>query len=163
MAAFFRDPDRTPDHRQVEQDLVLAPADGKVMYAGPGQDGVAPPGDWQQVSIFLSLFDVHINRTPYGGTVRGRHATGPGRWHAAYRFESATENERSEITVSDTVDGEVRRVVFRQIVGLVARRVVTRVAEGRRAAHRAADRPDEVRLADGRVRPAHVELATRGR
>jgi phosphatidylserine decarboxylase len=129
VAAFFRDPDRTPDHRQVDDDVVLAPADGRVMYAGPGQDGVAPPGDWQQVSIFLSLFDVHINRTPYGGTVEDVSYR-PGRWHAAYRFESATENERSEITISDTVDGEVRLIVFRQIVGLVARRVVTRVQKG---------------------------------
>src|SRR5689334_12589662 len=46
VAAFFRDPDRTPDHRQVDHDLVLAPADGLVMHAGPGQVGVAPPGDW---------------------------------------------------------------------------------------------------------------------
>src|SRR5689334_11166515 len=49
VAAFFRDPDRTPDHRQVDRDLVLAPADGKVMHAGPAQPEVAPPGDWQQV------------------------------------------------------------------------------------------------------------------
>src|SRR3954452_20683654 len=129
VAAFFRDPDRTPDHRQVQKDLVLAPADGRVMYAGPGQEGVAPLGDWQQVSIFLSLFDVHINRTPYGGTVEDVTYR-PGKWHAAYRFESATENERSEITISDIVEGETRRVVFRQIVGLVARRVVTRVQKG---------------------------------
>ena len=129
VAAFFRDPDRTPDHRQVDPDLVLAPADGRVMYVGPAQDGVTPEGDWQQVSIFLSVFDVHINRTPYGGTVQDVTYR-PGKWHAAYRFESATENERSEITVSDTVDGEHRTVVFRQIVGLVARRVVTRVAKG---------------------------------
>jgi phosphatidylserine decarboxylase len=129
VAAFFRDPDRTPDHRQVENDLVLAPADGRVMHAGPGQEGVAPLGDWQQVSIFLSLFDVHINRTPYSGTVE-EVTYRPGKWHAAYKFESATENERSEITISDTVEGEVRRVVFRQIVGLVARRVVTRVQKG---------------------------------
>src|SRR6478672_9460689 len=129
VAAFFRDPDRTPDHRQVDNDLVLAPADGRVMYAGPGQDGVAPLGEWQQVSIFLSLFDVHINRTPYAGIVEDVTYR-PGRWHAAYRFESATENERSEITISDIVNGETRRVVFRQIVGLVARRVVTRVQKG---------------------------------
>jgi phosphatidylserine decarboxylase len=129
VAAFFRDPDRTPDHRQVDPDLVLAPADGRVMYAGPAQDEVAPTGQWQQVSIFLSLFDVHINRTPYGGTVDDVTYR-PGRWHAAYRFESATENERSEISLVDTVDGEERRVVFRQIVGLVARRVVTRVQKG---------------------------------
>ena len=129
VTAFFRDPDRTPDHRQVDPDLVVAPADGLVMYAGPGQVGVAPAGQWQQVSIFLSLFDVHINRTPYSGLVE-QVAYRPGKWHAAYRFESATENERSEITLSETVDGEERRVVFRQIVGLVARRVVTRVRPG---------------------------------
>ena len=129
VTAFFRDPDRTPDHRQVDSDLILAPADGRVMYAGPAQDEVAPLGEWQQVSIFLSVFDVHINRTPYGGTVE-EVTYRPGKWHAAFRFESATENERSEITVSDTVDGEVRRIVFRQIVGLVARRVVTRIQKG---------------------------------
>ncbi len=129
IAAFFRDPDRTPDHRQLDPDLVVAPADGMVMYAGPGQVGVAPEGHWQQVSIFLSLFDVHINRTPYAGRVE-EVSYRPGKWHAAYRFESATENERSEIVLSHTVDGEERRVVFRQIVGLVARRVVTRVKPG---------------------------------
>lgn len=129
VAAFFRDPDRTPDHRQVANDLVLAPADGKVMYAGPAHVGAAPDGHWQQVSIFLSLFDVHINRTPYAGVVE-EVTYRPGKWHAAYRFESATENERSEITLSHTVDGGQRRVVFRQIVGLVARRVVTRVQPG---------------------------------
>ncbi|MCW2762780.1 MAG: Phosphatidylserine decarboxylase [Marmoricola sp.] len=109
--------------------MVVAPADGKVMYAGPAQAGVAPAGEWQQVSIFLSLFDVHINRTPYAGRVE-EVTYRPGKWHAAYRFESATENERSEITLSHTVDGESRRVIFRQIVGLVARRVVTRVQPG---------------------------------
>jgi phosphatidylserine decarboxylase len=133
IAAFFRDPDRTPDLRQsgaeTDPDEVVAPADGRVMYAGPGQAGVAPEGDWQQVSIFLSLFDVHVNRTPYAGTVESVTYT-PGRWRAAYRFESATENERSEISLVHRVGDEQRRVVFRQVVGLVARRVVTRVAAG---------------------------------
>jgi phosphatidylserine decarboxylase len=132
VASFFRDPDRTPDHRQPsdeDPDVVLSPADGRVMYAGPGQVGVAPEGSWQQVSIFLSLFDVHVNRTPYAGRVESVTYR-PGRWLAAYKFESATENERSEITLVHDVDGQERRVVFRQIVGLVARRVVTRVAAG---------------------------------
>ncbi len=129
VTAFFRDPERTADHRQVDPDLVLAPADGKVMYAGPGQAGVAPEGEWQQISIFLSVFDVHINRSPYRGVVEDVTYR-PGKWHAAYRFESATENERSEITLNDTVNGVERRIVFRQIVGLVARRVVTRVIPG---------------------------------
>lgn len=129
IVAFFRDPERPIDSTPVADDLVLAPADGKVMHAGPGQPGVAPEGDWQQVSIFLSVFDVHINRTPYGGTVTDVQYR-PGKWHAAYKFESATENERSDITIENVVGGQTRTVVFRQIVGLVARRVVTRIKVG---------------------------------
>jgi phosphatidylserine decarboxylase len=129
IVAFFRDPERPVDVTPADDDAVLAPADGKVMYAGPGQPGVAPPGDWQQVSIFLSVFDVHINRAPYGGTVTDVTYR-PGTWHAAYKFESATENERSDITVEREMYGDTRTVVFRQIVGLVARRVVTRIEAG---------------------------------
>ena len=129
VVAFFRDPDRTPDHRAVPVDDVLSPADGKVMHAGPGQEGVAPEGEWQQVSIFLSAFDVHINRAPYGGRVT-EVVERPGAWHAAYRHESAHLNERADITVEREVAGHVRRVHFRQVVGLMARRVVTRVSVG---------------------------------
>ncbi|NHA69056.1 phosphatidylserine decarboxylase [Phycicoccus flavus] len=129
VAAFFRDPDRAPDRDTVDDDVVLAPADGKVMYAGPGQEGVAPAGEWQQVSIFLSAFDVHMNRAPYGGRVT-EVVRRPGRWLAAYRHESAHLNERSDITVEREVGGVVRTVHFRQVVGLMARRVVTRVVAG---------------------------------
>lgn len=131
VAAFFRDPDRTPDRAAVDVDVVVAPADGKVMFAGPGQDAVAPAGEWQQVSIFLSAFDVHINRAPYGGVVT-EVTYRPGRWLAAYRHESAHLNERCDLAVEREVDGGTRTVVFRQIVGLMARRVVTRVAVGDR-------------------------------
>jgi hypothetical protein len=66
IALFFRDPDRnSPD----DPALVLSPADGKVMHAGPARPGEAPPGQWQQVTIFLSVLDVHINRTPVAGVV----------------------------------------------------------------------------------------------
>jgi phosphatidylserine decarboxylase len=133
IVAFFRDPDRSIDATPVDEDTVIAPADGRVMHAGPGQPGVAPPateqGDWQQVSIFLSVFDVHINRAPYGGRVTDVTYR-PGKWLAAYKFESATENERSDITVEREVAGQRRTVVFRQIVGAVARRVVTRIKPG---------------------------------
>lgn len=129
IVAFFRDPERRVDAAAVDDDTVVAPADGRVMHAGPGQAGVAPDGDWQQVSIFLSVFDVHINRAPYGGRVTSV-AHRPGRWLAAYKFESATENERSDITVERTVGGSTRTVHFRQIVGAVARRVVTRIHVG---------------------------------
>ena len=81
------------------------------------------------MSIFLSAFDVHINRAPYGGRVV-EVAERPGKWLAAYKHESAHLNERSDITVERQVGDELRRVHFRQIVGLMARRVVTRVSEG---------------------------------
>jgi phosphatidylserine decarboxylase len=129
IIAFFRDPERSADVLDADEDVVLAPADGKVMHAGPGQPGVAPEGDWQQVSIFLSVFDVHINRAPYGGRITDVQYR-PGAWLAAYKFESAIENERSDITVEREVGGRIRTVHFRQIVGLVARRVVTRIAPG---------------------------------
>lgn len=134
MAAFFRDPDRRPD--QVAPDAeafgpddVVSPADGRVMHVGEPLPGTAPAGEWQQVSIFLSVTDVHINRTPYGGEVTDVTYR-PGRYHAAFKAESAHENERSEITVARVVGDDVRTVVFRQIVGVMARRVVTRVVPG---------------------------------
>ena len=81
------------------------------------------------VVLFLSLADVHINRSPYGGRVTSVTYR-PGRFLAAFRAESALENERSEITVEREVAGGPRRIVYRQIVGLLARRVVTRVRPG---------------------------------
>lgn len=129
VAAFFRDPDRTADSEVVDPALVLSPADGKVMHAGDPQPGVAPEGEWLQVAIFLSVFDVHINRSPAAGLVRSVSYR-PGKWLAAYSAASATENEVSEITLDVPVGDGQRPLVFRQIVGLLARRVVTRVAPG---------------------------------
>ncbi len=133
VTLFFRDPDRLPDVGTTHEDDVLSPADGKVMYAGPGQPQVAPEGDWQQVSIFLSAFDVHINRSPVAGTVT-EVTYRPGKWLAAYKHESAYLNERSDLTVEAVVRGQRRVVKFRQIVGLMARRVVTRVKVGQEIA-----------------------------
>jgi phosphatidylserine decarboxylase len=129
VALFFRDPDRATDRDSLDVDTVVSPADGKVMYAGPGQPGVAPEGEWQQVSIFLSAFDVHINRAPYGGRLR-EVTYRPGKWLAAYKHESAHLNERTDLVIEREVEDGTRVVHFRQIVGLMARRVVTRVAVG---------------------------------
>ena len=106
------------------------------------------------MSIFLSAFDVHINRTPYGGRVVEVVAAARASGSPRTKHESAHLNERSEITVERQVGDELRRVHFRQIVGLMARRVVTRVVRGRRARHRPAGGADEVRLPDGRLRAA---------
>ncbi|MGY2080796.1 phosphatidylserine decarboxylase [Modestobacter sp. SYSU DS0657] len=125
MAVFFRDPDRRCDTVPPPDDEVISPADGVVMVAGEPQPGVAPEGDWQQVSVFLSVVDVHVNRSPYRGRVTSASYR-PGSFLAAYRKESAHRNERSELWLAD---GD-RTVVFRQIVGVLARRIVTRVREG---------------------------------
>ena len=123
ITLFFRDPARVivPD-----VDGVLAPADGKVMYAGPARAAEAPMGQWQQITIFLSLFDVHINRTPVAGRVT-RVDYVPGTFHAAFKPD-AHANEHSEIWLEHA--GTV--VVTRQVVGVLARRVVCRVREGDR-------------------------------
>ncbi|MGE3841902.1 MAG: phosphatidylserine decarboxylase [Vicinamibacterales bacterium] len=121
MLFFFRDPERTPP---AGTSLVLSPADGRVMVAGAAGPE-APAGDWLQVSIFLSPMDVHINRAPVGGVVR-RVEYRPGRFLAAYKPESAHLNERNEIWI----DTGAHTVVARQIVGVLARRVVCRVTAG---------------------------------
>jgi phosphatidylserine decarboxylase len=123
IALFFRDPDRQPPR---DPWLVLAPADGRVMAAGPARPGEAPPGEWQQVTIFLALWDVHINRTPVPGRVT-RVEYVPGTFKPAFQRD-AHGNEHSEIWMD--VDGQT--VVFRQVVGILARRVVYRIAPGDR-------------------------------
>jgi len=133
MALFFRDPDRRCDTVPPDPDEVLSPADGVVMVAGPPQDGVAPDGDWQQVSVFLSVVDVHVNRSPYRGEVV-ESSYRKGSFLAAYRKESAHRNERSELWLRDSEGPATRTVVFRQIVGVLARRIVTRTGPGQRLA-----------------------------
>ncbi len=121
VALFFRDPDRTSP---VDASLVLAPADGKIMHAGPADPRYAPEGQWLQIITFLSPLDVHINRTPVSGTVR-RVEYHPGSFVPAYHHDAA-KNERSEIWM----DHDGVTIVVRQIVGMMARRVVCRLAVG---------------------------------
>ena len=119
---FFRDPERVLPSAS---NIVVSPADGRVVFAGSAEAGVAPSGAWMQISIFLSPMDVHVNRVPVAGTVaRVEHR--PGRFLPAYRQEAAAENERCETWVDHS--GEM--VVFRQVVGVLARRVVCRLAPG---------------------------------
>lgn len=121
LTYFFRDPERTVPQGP---DLVVSPADGRVMMAGPSDERWAPPGDWLQVTIFLSPMDVHINRTPVDGRVE-RIDYRPGRFLPAYD-EGSNDNELNEVWV----DHRGQTVVFRQVVGMLARRIVCRVREG---------------------------------
>ncbi len=121
MTYFFRDPERDVPR---EPGLVVSPADGRVMIAGPSDGRWSPPGDWQQITIFLSPMDVHINRTPVEGRVT-KIDYRPGKFLPAYK-ESANDNELNEVWM----DYRGQPVVFRQVVGMLARRIVCRVAEG---------------------------------
>ncbi|MFO6448659.1 phosphatidylserine decarboxylase [Erythrobacter sp. NE805] len=133
--AFFRDPERVVPQAD---NLILAPADGVVtridivepplelqIEDGSGHPGL-PAGAVTRVSVFLSLFDVHINRTPVGGTVR-RVVYIPGRFISAELDKASEENERQHLLVERS-DG--LRVGFTQIAGLVARRIVPFVKPG---------------------------------
>ncbi len=133
--AFFRDPERVVPQGD---NLIIAPADGTVTLIaavepplelqiddGSGHAGL-PAGPVTRVSIFLSVFDVHINRTPVGGTVR-RVVYIPGRFISAELDKASEENERQHLLVERN-DG--LRVGFTQIAGLVARRIVPFVKPG---------------------------------
>ena len=121
---FFRDPDRRAPAGASDA-AVLAPADGRVLVAGPATAEATPPGSWQQISIFLSPMDVHVNRLPVSGRVT-RVSVTPGRFLPAYRHDAASVNERSEVWIDHC--GQL--IVVRQIVGVLARRVVCRVESG---------------------------------
>jgi phosphatidylserine decarboxylase len=121
---FFRDPDRTVTRADK---AVLSPADGRVMVAGDPTGQEFPAAVWRQISIFLSPMDVHVNRMPVGGRVT-RVRYHPGRFLPAYRADAGELNEYTEVTI----DHGGQAIVVRQIVGILARRIVCRAKEGDR-------------------------------
>ena len=106
---FFRDPERTIP----EGPVAVSPADGKVVAIVPDDAG------GNRISIFLNVFDVHVNRTPIGGKVACVKYK-QGQFLVASREDASHSNEQNIITV----DGDGSRVVFKQIAGLIARRIV---------------------------------------
>jgi len=119
---FFRDPDRVVTEAPGG---VLAPADGRVLVAGAPTAREFSADRWQQVSIFLSPLDVHVNRMPVGGRV-AKVEYHPGRFLPAYRPEAGDLNEYTEVRI----DHGGHPIVVRQIVGVLARRIVCRTTEG---------------------------------
>jgi phosphatidylserine decarboxylase len=119
---FFRDPDRTVPTGPV----AVSPADGKVVAVK------AESPDRQRISIFLNIFDVHVNRTPISGVISDVKYH-PGQFLVASKENASSQNEQNVVTV----DGDGTRVVFKQIAGLIARRIVFRKQQG-----------DKVRIGD---------------
>lgn len=112
---FFRDPERKAP---AEPDLYLAPADGKVLRAGVGEDGY-------RVDIFMNIFNVHVNRAPMSGRIAHMQYF-PGQFINASFDKASLSNERNRIEI----EGDEDPIAITQIAGLVARRIVSYIAVG---------------------------------
>jgi phosphatidylserine decarboxylase len=123
---FFRDPERPVPGVETE---VVSPADGRVMFVREVEEPRFLQGKAIVVSIFLSIFDVHINRMPVGGTIAYKEYV-PGRFLAAWDETVGEVNERAYIGI----DTGAHRVLVSQVAGLVARRIITWPEVGQRLA-----------------------------
>ncbi len=117
IAYFFRNPERLPP---VGADLVASPADGKIIFIGPAPETDFLRQEMLKVSIFMSLFDVHVNRVPVDGTIKDMKYH-RGRFMAAFEDRASEENERNAMLVET---GTGKRLVLVQVAGLVARRII---------------------------------------
>jgi len=119
---FFRDPERVPPDGGGQ---FLSPADGRVVAVLPTVQQRFPGGDTLQVGIFMSILDVHVNRSPIAGRVRSVEHV-PGRFLQAFRPEAAEVNEHNFIALQNGPTS----VLVKQIAGILARRVVCWAREG---------------------------------
>jgi phosphatidylserine decarboxylase len=123
IALFFRDPERTVDLKEGE---IVCPADGRVVAVEDGSSPRSIPDGGFRVSVFMSVFNVHVNRIPVDGKVLGVYHT-PGGFSMAHLDEAMANNERTEVLLED---GSQRRFLLVQVAGMVARRIICRLKEG---------------------------------
>ena len=123
IVAFFREPRRVKIH---DPELVFAPCDGRVVVTEVVHEHEYLDREMLQISIFMSITNVHMNWVPVGGTVE-YFKYHPGRFLVAWHPKSSTENERTT-TVVRTTSG--KEVLFRQVAGLIARRIVSYMKVG---------------------------------
>lgn len=117
VAYFFRDPDRTGPRGD---QLVISPADGRVVDISEVDEPTFLEGRAIRIAVFMNVFNVHVNRYPVGGRVEYVHYN-PGRFLNAATDKASLENEQMSVGVQ----AGPHRILFRQIAGLVARRIVT--------------------------------------
>ncbi|MDA8421899.1 MAG: phosphatidylserine decarboxylase family protein [Nitrospiraceae bacterium] len=113
---FFRDPERTVP---AGKDLVVSPADGRVIVIKDIFEPTYLKQEVKQISIFLSVFNVHVNRSPVGGTVE-LVKYNPGKFHVASVDKASLDNEQTAMVIDD---GK-HKILVKQIAGLIARRIV---------------------------------------
>ncbi|HEY2069401.1 MAG TPA: phosphatidylserine decarboxylase [Rhizomicrobium sp.] len=130
VVAFFRDPDRTPPPGDA---LILSPADGRLLKpvtAVPPEELGLGPVPMLRLSIFMNVFNVHVNRIPCNGTVT-RLAYRPGKFFNASFDKASEHNERLSVRLAaQRPNGTLVDLVFVQIAGLVARRIGSDLKEG---------------------------------
>ncbi len=120
---FFRDPERNiPQNSQA----ILSPADGKIMKITEVKENDFFDAEVRRVSIFLSIFNVHVNRSPISGKVE-HFSYRQGSFLPAFKEAASVENEQSVIGI---LDEKGRKVMFTQIAGILARRIVCELREG---------------------------------
>lgn len=122
MAFFFRDPERTIPE---EGNIFVSPADGKVILIEKVNEGQYLKNDAVKVSIFMSPFNVHVNRAPCDGIVESVVHT-PGRFLSAFKHEASLQNEN----IAMLLKAEHGKILVRQVAGFLARRAVCRVKPG---------------------------------
>jgi len=123
FCGFFRDPDRVIPN---QPDAIVSPADGKVISVGPVDRTSFCEGSCQKISIFMSVFNVHVNRIPFDGKVNkvGYH---PGKFFSANLDKASQQNEHNAVFL-ETAEG--KRFCTVQVAGLIARRIICKVQSG---------------------------------
>ena len=119
---FFRDPERTPPARD---DVIVSPADGKILFVKEVMEDKFIGGKAKQVSIFMSPLNVHVNRIPIDGTIEYLKYY-KGEYLVAFEDKSSEKNERVEFGINS----KYGRIFFKQIAGFIARRIIYDIKEG---------------------------------
>ncbi len=119
---FFRNPEPTVPS---DEDLVVAPGQGRVILIEEVDEATFMEGAATKISIFLSVFDVHVQRAPVSGTVEHK-VYRPGAYAVAWADKASEDNEQASLGIA----AQHGRVLVRQIAGLIARRIITDPAEG---------------------------------
>ena len=122
VAYFFRDPERTGERGDK---LIISPADGRISHIVEVDEPLFIHGRAIRISVFMNVFNVHVNRYPVSGRVRYLHYN-PGKFLNAASEKSSLENEQMSVGI----ESNGRRILVRQIAGLIARRIVTYSKDG---------------------------------
>lgn len=117
VCGFFRDPDRVIPEKS---GAVVSPADGKIIFVGPVQNSPLNSGELLKISIFMSVFNVHVNRVPYAGRIKAVEYN-PGKFFSANLDKASQKNEHNAVLL-EAENG--KEICFVQIAGLIARRII---------------------------------------